>query len=228
MHHLLTWIVVLPLIGFVINGALSLRGTGNATVNRIVTVVGCGLPAIAFALAVQTFVDLRAAAYAPIIDVAYTWASIAGQSFEVGFYFDRLATVMALVVTGVGSLIHVYSVGYMKDDPGYGRFFAYLNLFLFFMLLLVLGRSMLVLFVGWEGVGLASYLLIGFWFDDLGNARAGKKAFITNRVGDAAFLLGMFLLYQGLGTLDMDRINAAFGAAVMPAVSASLVGLLLF
>ena len=105
---------------------------------------------------------------------------------------------MALVVTGVGSLIHVYSIGYMKDDEGYGRFFAYLNLFLFFMLLLVLGRSLLVLFVGWEGVGLASYLLIGFWFDDLANARAGKKAFVTNRIGDAGFLLGMFVLFQAV------------------------------
>src|SRR5664279_3886397 len=135
---------------------------------------------------------------------------------------------MALVVTGVGSVIHIYSVGYMKDDPSYGRFFAYLNLFLFFMLLLVLGRSLLVLFVGWEGVGLASYLLIGFWFEDADKARAGKKAFITNRIGDAGFLLGMFALYFALGTLDMDRINAAFMAGPPPAVSASVVGILLF
>ena len=119
---------------------------------------------------------------------------------------------MALIVTGVGSLIHLYSIGYMKDDASYARYFAYLNLFLFFMLLLVLGRSLLVLFVGWEGVGLASYLLIGFWFEDPDKARAGKKAFITNRIGDAGFLLGMFVLYQALGTLDMDRINAAFAA----------------
>src|SRR5213079_398436 len=131
--------------------------------------------------------------------------------------------VMVLIVTGVGSLIHVYSTGYMKDDPGYGRYFAYLNVFLFFMLLLVLGKSLLVMFVGWEGVGLASYLLIGFWFEDMDKAEAGKKAFITNRIGDAGFLLGMFLLYQGVGTLDMDRINAAFQGASPPAVSASLV-----
>jgi NADH-quinone oxidoreductase subunit L len=135
---------------------------------------------------------------------------------------------MALIVTGVGSVIHVYSVGYMAHDRSFGRFFAYLNLFLFFMLLLVLGRSLLVLFVGWEGVGLASYLLIGFWFEEHANARAGKKAFIVNRIGDAGFLLGMFLLYQTLGTLDMDRINAAFGSGTAPAVSASLVGILLF
>src|SRR6478735_482420 len=135
---------------------------------------------------------------------------------------------MALMVTGVGSVIHVYSIGYMKDDEGYGRFFAYLNLFLFFMLLLVLGRSLLVLFVGWEGVGLASYLLIGFWFHDLANARAGKKAFVTNRIGDAGFLLGMFVLFQAFGTLDMDRIGTTFAGPTLPAVSASLVGVLLF
>ena len=123
---------------------------------------------------------------------------------------------MALIVTGVGSLIHVYSIGYMKDDTSYARFFAYLNLFLFFMLLLVLGRSLLVLFVGWEGVGLASYLLIGFWFEDPDNARAGKKAFVTNRIGDAGFLLGMFLLYWAFGTLDMDKINAAFTGGTAP------------
>ena len=116
---------------------------------------------------------------------------------------------MALIVTGVGSLIHVYSIGYMKDDTSYARYFAYLNLFLFFMLLLVLGESLLVLFVGWEGVGLASYLLIGFWFEDADKARAGKKAFITNRIGDAGFLLGMFVLYQAFGTLDMDRDQRA-------------------
>ncbi len=134
---------------------------------------------------------------------------------------------MTLIVTGIGSLIHIYSIGYMKEDASFARFFAYLNLFLFFMLLLVLGRSLLVMFVGWEGVGLASYLLIGFWFEDPVNAKAGKKAFITNRVGDAGFLLGMFLLYNALGTLDLDRINAAFLAGPV-AVSASLVGVFLF
>jgi NADH-quinone oxidoreductase subunit L len=162
------------------------------------------------------------------VEVAYTWFAAGRDAFEIAFYFDRLTAVMALIVTGVGSLIHVYSMGYMKDDASYARFFAYLNLFLFFMLLLVLGRSLLVLFVGWEGVGLASYLLIGFWFDDPEKAAAGKKAFITNRVGDAGFLLGMFLIYSTVGTLDMDRVNAAFMATPAPLVSASLVGILLF
>ena len=190
--------------------------------------VGCGLPIVSFLLVVKALLELRAGGWAPLVETAYRWALIGDNGFEIAFYFDRLSAVMALVVTGVGSVIHVYSIGYMKDDEGYGRFFAYLNLFLFFMLLLVLGRSLLVLFVGWEGVGLASYLLIGFWFDDLANARAGKKAFVTNRIGDAGFLLGMFVLFQAVGTLDMDRINAAFAGPALPAVSASLVGVLLF
>ena len=110
--------------------------------------------------------------------------------------------VMTLVVTGVGTLIHLFSVGYMQDDPGYPRYFAYLNLFVFFMLVLVLGASYPVLFVGWEGVGLCSYLLIGFWFSDKANADAGKKAFIVNRIGDFGFLVAMFLLFANLGALD--------------------------
>jgi len=220
---LLTLIVLLPLAGFVLNGL-----AGNRLGKRFVTAVGCGLPILAFVVTVKCFVELATAGYAPLVETAYTWAVIGGRAFEVSFYFDRLAAVMALIVTGVGSLIHVYSIGYMKDDKSYARYFAYLNLFLFFMLLLVLGRSLLVLFVGWEGVGLASYLLIGFWFEDPDKARAGKKAFITNRVGDAGFLLGMFVLYATLGTLEMDAINAAFMGSPAPAVSASLVGVLLF
>jgi NADH-quinone oxidoreductase subunit L len=223
MSHPLTLIVLLPLAGFLLNGLL-----GNRLGKTFVSAVGCGLPILAFAVTVKCFLLLRASGADALLDNAYTWAAIGGSSFEVSFYFDVLSAVMALIVTGVGSLIHVYSIGYMKDDESYARYFAYLNLFLFFMLLLVLGRSLLVLFVGWEGVGLASYLLIGFWFEDPIKASAGKKAFITNRIGDAGFLLGMFLLYQTLGTLDADKINAAFMGPALPAVSASLVGILLF
>ena len=220
----LTAIVLLPLAGFLLNGL-----AGNRLGPRFVSTVGCGLPIAAFAMALESLVELRASGWAPRIDDAYSWLVAGDNRFDVAFYLDRLSAVMTLIVTGVGSLIHLYSIGYMKGDKSYARYFAYLNLFLFFMLLLVLGRSMLVLFVGWEGVGLASYLLIGFWFEDPDKARAGKKAFITNRVGDAGFLLGMFVLYQAFGTLDMDRINSAFltGAAT-PAISATLVGLLLF
>jgi NADH-quinone oxidoreductase subunit L len=219
----LTWIVLLPLAGFLINGL-----AGNALGKRFVSVVGCGLPIASFVIAVGCVAALLSGDGSPRIETVFTWARIGESSFEVAFYLDRLSSVMVLVVTGVGSLIHIYSTGYMKDDDSYARFFAYLNLFLFFMLLLVLGRSLLVLFVGWEGVGLASYLLIGFWFEDPEKAAAGKKAFITNRIGDAAFLLGMFLLFFAVGTLDMDRINAAFADGVPTGVTASLIGVLLF
>jgi NADH-quinone oxidoreductase subunit L len=222
--NLLTLIVVLPLAGFLLNGLL-----GPRFGRPFVTAVGCGLPILAFLATVRAFLQLQAGGGDdPLVETAYTWATVGDFKFDIAFYFDRLSAVMALIVTGVGSLIHVYSTGYMKDDPSYARYFAYLNLFLFFMLLLVLGRSLLVCFVGWEGVGLASYLLIGFWFEDPAKAAAGKKAFITNRIGDAGFLLGMFLIYRTLGTLDMDGINAAFAGPVLPAVSASLIGVLLF
>jgi NADH-quinone oxidoreductase subunit L len=219
--HALTLIVILPLVGFLINGL-----AGNKLGQKAVAVIGCGLPIISFAIAVSMFMLLLQTGEARI-ETVYTWATFGKTSFEIELYFDRLSAVMTLIVTGIGSLIHIYSIGYMKEDASFARFFAYLNLFLFFMLLLVLGRSLLVMFVGWEGVGLASYLLIGFWFEDPVNAKAGKKAFITNRVGDAGFLLGIFLLYHALGTLDMDRINAAFLAGPV-AVSASLVGICLF
>jgi NADH-quinone oxidoreductase subunit L len=224
----LTLIALLPLAGFLLNGLLATRLSGHPFGKRFVTAVGCGLPILAFLLAIRALVELKAGGYVPLQEVMFTWATIGREPFEIAFHFDRLTAVMVLIVTGVGSLIHVYSTGYMHDDESYARYFAYLNLFLFFMLMLVLGRSLLVLFVGWEGVGLASYLLIGFWFEDPEKAAAGKKAFIVNRIGDAGFLLGMFLLYTAVGTLDMDRINAAFLASPAPAVSATLVGILLF
>ena len=227
MHNLLAWIVLLPLVGFVANGLLGTRLAAQRLGPGWVSVIACALPIASFVLTLIACGALLSSGQ-PRLELAYTWAEIGGQELQVAFWFDRLSAVMTLVVTGVGSLIHIYSTGYMKGDAGYARYFAYLNLFLFFMLLLVLGRSLLVMFVGWEGVGLASYLLIGFWFEDPAKAAAGKKAFITNRIGDAAFLLGMFLLWQSLGTLDLDRINAAFAASPAPAVSASLVGVLLF
>ena len=228
MTFQLTLIVLLPLLGFLINGTLATGFGGNRLGKGAATIVGCSTPILAFALVIKTVLDLQHGGFTPIIEPVYRWALIGDSAFEIAFYFDRLSAVMALVITGVGSVIHIYSTGYMHDDKSYGRFFAYLNLFLFFMLLLALGRSMLVLFVGWEGVGLASYLLIGFWFDEPANAAAGKKAFVVNRIGDAGFLLGMFLLYQAFGTLDMDVLNGTFLAGPVTAVSATLVGLLLF
>src|SRR5207248_7477007 len=124
------------------------------------------------------------------------------------FQLDQLSMVMTLVITGVGALIHVFSVGYMRDDPGYPRYFAYLNLFVFFMLVLVLGASYPLMFIGWEGVGLCSYLLIGFWFSEEVNANAGRKAFIMNRIGDFGFMVAMFMIYWSTGSLDFDTVFA--------------------
>ena len=228
MNNPLALIALLPLLGFLLNGMFATALGGNRFNNKVAAAIGCAMPIAAFALTIQAFFALQGNGYEPIIEPLYRWALIGEHTFDITFYFDRLSAIMTLVVTGVGSVIHIYSTGYMHDDKSFGRFFAYLNLFLFFMLLLVLGRSMLVLFVGWEGVGLASYLLIGFWFDDLANATAGRKAFITNRIGDAGFLLGMFLLYRAFGTLDMDTINAAYAAGPVAVVSASLVAFFLF
>ncbi|HEU0301580.1 MAG TPA: NADH-quinone oxidoreductase subunit L, partial [Longimicrobium sp.] len=141
------------------------------------------------------------------------WSWIPAGSLQVDFslLLDPLSMVMTLVITGVGFLIHVFSIGYMKEDPGYPRYMAYLNLFVFFMLTLVLGASYPVMFVGWEGVGLCSYLLIGFWFTEKANADAGKKAFIVNRIGDFGFLIAMFLLFAHLGTLNFTGPEGAEG-----------------
>jgi NADH-quinone oxidoreductase subunit L len=125
---------------------------------------------------------------------------------DLAFQVDRLSTVMLLIVTGVGSLIHLFSIGYMREDPGYARFFAYMNLFVAFMLVLVLGSSFPVMFIGGEGVGLCSYLLIGFWFNDKANADAGKKAFIMNRIGDVGFLVAMFFIWRAFGTLNFTDV----------------------
>src|SRR5216110_944027 len=129
---------------------------------------------------------------------------------------DQLSMVMVLVVTGVGALIHIFSVGYMRDDPGYPRYFAYLNLFVFFMLVLVLGASFPVMFVGWEGVGLCSYLLIGFWYGDAANANAGRKAFIMNRIGDFGFMVAMFMIFWSTGSLDFGTVFTHAPTALVP------------
>jgi len=141
----LTLIALLPLAGFLLNGLFATRLSGYPYGKRFVSVIGCGLPIAAFLLAVRALLDLVAGGYVPLQETLFTWAAIGDEPFEIAFRFDRLTAVMVLIVTGVGSLIHVYSTGYMHDDESYARYFAYLNLFLFFMLLLVLGRSLLVL-----------------------------------------------------------------------------------
>jgi len=147
-----------------------------------------------------------------IVELVYNWFSAGGIDVDLAFRMDPLSGLLCLVVTFIGTLIHIYSAGYMAHDEDYARFFAYLNLFCGAMLILVLGDSLPVMFIGWEGVGLASYLLIGFWYKETANASAGKKAFITNRVGDFGFLIGMFLLFRATGTLDVQSILGAAGS----------------
>ena len=155
----------------------------------------------------------------------FDWIKVGGFNVGADLLIDELSAVMVLVVTGVGTLIHLYSIGYMKDDPRFARFFAYLNLFAFSMLVLVLADNVLLMYVGWEGVGLCSYLLIGFWFERDSAANAAKKAFIVNRIGDFSFLLGILLLATTVGTLTLGQINVAAGA--MTAGIATIAALLL-
>src|SRR4026208_803036 len=158
---------------------------------------------MAFAITMG-IVGVLAGAHAeePFVRTLFPWLVAGDLHVDAALQVDQLSIVMTLVVTGGRVLIHVVRGGHMQDDPGYPRYFAYLNLFVFFMLVLVLGASYPVLFVGWEGVGLCSFLLIGYWYSDKANADAGKKAFVMNRIGDFGFLVAMFLLFANLGTLD--------------------------
>jgi len=222
----LLWLVpALPLVGFLLNGALALwRPTAKATVSTI----GVGVLVLAFAAAataVAEFASLHQAA--PLVLRYWEWMPAGDLRLDFALQFDQLAAVMVLVVTGVGALIHLFSIGYMHADAGYARYFAYLNLFVFFMLMLVLGASFPVMFVGWEGVGLCSYLLIGFWFNEQINADAGKKAFIVNRIGDFGFLIAMFLIFRATGSLDFGPV---FGRAqaVFPPAGSTITAITLF
>jgi NADH-quinone oxidoreductase subunit L len=178
----------------------------------------------AFLVAVMNWLAMRGAGEFEVIP-GWSWMPAGELQVNFALLLDPLSMVMTLIITGVGTLIHLFSIGYMKEDPGYPRYMAYLNLFVFFMLILVLGSSYPVMFVGWEGVGLCSYLLIGFWFKEKANADAGKKAFIVNRIGDFGFLIAMFLLFAHLGTLDFAGTAAAaateleFGGAVVTAIA---------
>ncbi|HET9408980.1 MAG TPA: NADH-quinone oxidoreductase subunit L [Candidatus Sulfotelmatobacter sp.] len=216
------WLIpVLPLAGAAINGFL-----GKKSSRKAVTVIGLFFSGAAFAWALQAAARFSSLPQIPYQEFFAHWIRSGTFSADFAFYLDQLSLVMLLVVTGVGFLIHIYSVGYMWDDPGYYRFFSYLNLFLFFMLTLVLADNYLLMFIGWEGVGLASYLLIGFWFTKDSAASAGKKAFIVNRIGDFGFLIGVFLLIQQFKSLDFTQVFNAVkplpaetaGAGVLTAI----------
>jgi NADH-quinone oxidoreductase subunit L len=222
----IVWLAVaLPLAGFLVNGALALR---RPEAKDVVSWVGVGVLAGAFLLSLGIFIELWThPPHAPIIVNLWRWLPVGSLQIDMAFQVDQLSAVMLLIVTGVGSLIHLFSVGYMKEDPGYARYFAYLNLFVVFMLVLVLGSSFPVMFIGWEGVGLCSYLLIGFWFNDKVNADAGKKAFIVNRIGDFGFLIAMFLLWNTLGTLTFTGMVAK-APALLTAGGGTITAITLF
>jgi NADH-quinone oxidoreductase subunit L len=222
----LVWLVpLLPLLGFVLNGMLALvRPTAKAAVS----VIGVGVVAAAFGVAVAVVRALALTHPAgPVVSTYWSWMPVGSLQVDAALQVDSLSAVMLLVVTGVGSLIHLFSVGYMREDAGYARYFAYLNLFVFFMLTLVLGASFPVMFVGWEGVGLCSYLLIGFWFTEQINADAGKKAFIVNRIGDFGFLVAMLLIFQHAGTLNFTDVFAK-ARSLFPLGSATVTAITLF
>lgn len=245
----LWWIPLLPLLGSALCGALHFatlsarkkdpQAKGPA---GLAPLVACAAMAGALALALKGLVDLRALGSSArvLLSSSWEWITLGNPlrpwfDVEVHLVLDPLSSTLTLVITGVGLLIHVYAAGYMKGDAGYAKFFAYLNLFVFAMLLLVLSSSLLGLFVGWEGVGLCSYLLIGFWYEKGWPAEAAQKAFITNRVGDACFLIGSFLLLRLFGTLDMAdivlRMKADFRLETIDAstqLNLSLAALFLF
>jgi NADH-quinone oxidoreductase subunit L len=219
------WLIpVLPLAGAAINGFLGKRASRTG-----VTIVALAFSGAAFAWALSV-ADRFSALTLPYHEYFAHWIRSGSFSADFALYLDQLSLVMLLVVTGVGFLIHIYSVGYMKDDPGYYRFFSYLNLFMFFMLTLILADNYLLMFIGWEGVGLASYLLIGFWFTKDSAAAAGKKAFIVNRIGDFGFLIALFLLIKHFGSLNFDKVFSSVGKLSAGAGSEALltsIGILL-
>ncbi len=198
---LLRLVLLLPLAGAVLNGVAPLFLKDLRTRETLLGTIGTAVVAIPFVLTVYLFVTFGGE---PIVADYFTWMAAGDLDLSFAYRIDQLSLLMTLVVTGVGGVIHFYSIGYMHGDEGYWRYFAYLNLFIFAMLNLVLANNLPVLFLGWEGVGLCSYLLIGFWYTDLSNSTAANKAFIVNRIGDFAFLVAMFLAFQELGSLSFD------------------------
>jgi NADH-quinone oxidoreductase subunit L len=218
--NLSLWLIpLLPLVGFLINGIL-----GRKLSKTVINAIAVGSVVLSFLWVLRVVFALQGAEEAHI-ERYFTW--IQSGTFKVGLDFsvDRLTEVMLLIVTGIGSLIHVYAMGYMGHEGGYYRFFAYMNLFMFFMLTLVLGANYLVLFVGWEGVGLCSYLLIGFYFHEKFATNAGNKAFIVNRIGDFSFSLAIFLIVVNFKTLDFHDVFAA--APGLPVGTLTVIALLL-
>ncbi len=213
-------IVALPLAGAAINfiaGAWLQKTFGK----RAIGLIGCGVVIAAFVLAIRAFIAM--VALPPenrfMLDYLWKWFDVGGLNLDIAFWLDPLSMVMTLVVTGVGGLIHIYSIGYMHDDDGYWRFFGWLNLFTFAMLVLVLGDNLWLMFVGWEGVGLCSFALIGFWYKVPANTTAGNKAFIVNRIGDLAFVIALYSLFAGLQSIGHATLVTREVAAYAPGLA---------
>jgi NADH-quinone oxidoreductase subunit L len=218
MKLIVTLIPLFPLLGFLVLG-LGFRNIPR----KLTSFIGPGTILISFILSILVFINIHHFATSPLHQL-FNWISFGKFTIPFAFLIDPLSCLMLLIVTGVGFIIHVYSIGYMHEDQGYNRFFAYMNLFVFSMLLLVMGANYLIMFIGWEGVGLCSYLLIGFWFRNQEFNNAAKKAFIMNRIGDLGFLLGMFLLFFTFNSLNFSEIflqarNYPVGSGVIIAIT---------
>lgn len=196
MDNLIIAILILPLIGFLINGLFG-KHLPKVVVGGLATLVVF----VSFVLAASIFSDYTADSSVTIVRL-FKWFQIDGVPINFSLQIDQLSLMMVLIITGIGSLIHLYSIGYMSHDAGFYKFFTYLNLFIFSMLLLVMGSNYLILFIGWEGVGVCSYLLIGFWYDNVEYGKAARKAFIMNRIGDLGLLIGIFAIAYQLNAID--------------------------
>ncbi|NHA05385.1 NADH-quinone oxidoreductase subunit L [Mucilaginibacter sp. HC2] len=223
MNQYIWLIPILPLAGFIINGL-----GRNSLSKNVIGFIGSLLVLVSFGLSLAVFFQIKSSGH-PINVTYFDWITVASLKIPFAFLVDQLSAIMLLIITGVGFLIHLYSIGYMHDDNGFGKFFAYLNLFVFFMLLLVMGSNYLIMFIGWEGVGLCSYLLIGFWYTNPSYADAAKKAFVMNRIGDLGFLLGIFLIIHIFGSIDFAVIfPKAATLTASQAVPLTAITLLLF
>ncbi|GAB3917988.1 NADH-quinone oxidoreductase subunit L [Mucilaginibacter boryungensis] len=195
------WLIpLLPLAGFVFNGL-----GRNVLSKGVIGFIGTFLVLVSFGISLSVFFEVQQKGHAINLTM-FDWISAGTMHVPFAFMVDQLSAIMLLIITGVGTLIHLYSIGYMHDDAGFGKFFAYLNLFIFFMLLLVMGSNYVVMFIGWEGVGLCSYLLIGFWYTNPAYADAAKKAFVMNRIGDLGFLIAIFLMVNMFGSPSFNEI----------------------
>ena len=226
MSNYFLLVTLLPLAGFLINGLLG-RKINNEKISGIISSLCVLIP---FVIAAMTFLELMnlEPESRKITLMFYNWINTGNFSLNYAYYIDPLSISLVLIITGIGFLIHVYSIGYMHGDPGFAKFFAFLNLFIFAMLHLVLGDNLLVVFLGWEGVGLCSYLLIGFWYEKKFTGDAAKKAFVVNRIGDFGFMLAMFFIFGKFGTLNFQQFLGQIGGFPVNDTLLLTIALLLF